>query len=215
MNQHGMQLLTSYAGSPANTTSHSELQVRDLPTGSTSSGRNNSHTRDNGGSDGHVSRRLLHAIHAIKTTNAITTLMNSTQPRRTQESSYGPPHTPPRWLLNNPHAFHNRLVRGQLIDIHRNTTAMQAFQSSIQSQLDRIDASTASADGEVVDALEHFFWGLQGGVAMELGALDGTPNTHSMTHEYEKAMGWRRLAVPILFNPSLILIHTELLPNST
>eukprot|EP00596_Hydrurales_sp_CCMP1899_P006569 CAMPEP_0119053892 /NCGR_PEP_ID=MMETSP1177-20130426/74715_1 /TAXON_ID=2985 /ORGANISM="Ochromonas sp, Strain CCMP1899" /LENGTH=61 /DNA_ID=CAMNT_0007033963 /DNA_START=220 /DNA_END=402 /DNA_ORIENTATION=- len=45
-------------------------------------------------------------------------------------------------------------------------------------------------DGEVVDALEHFFWGMRDGVAMELGGLDGTPNTRSMTYEYEKHLNW-------------------------
>ena len=30
---------------------------------------------------------------------------------------------------------------------------------------------------------------------MELGALDGTPNTNSMTYEYEKSLGWRRILI--------------------
>ena len=30
---------------------------------------------------------------------------------------------------------------------------------------------------------------------MELGALDGSPNTHSMTYDFEKSMGWRRILV--------------------
>ena len=79
-----------------------------------------------------------------------------------------------------------------LENINNNAEAMQMFQSIVQHQLNRIDASTANADGEVVDALEHFFWGMKSGLAMELGALDGTPDTHSMTHEYEKSLGWRR-----------------------
>ena len=88
---------------------------------------------------------------------------------------------------------------------------MVAFQSTIRSQLDRIDSTLATAsDGEVVDALEHFFWGLQGGVAVELGALDGTPNTHSMTHEYEKSLGWRRILIDA--NPSYRIALLEQSP---
>ena len=49
--------------------------------------------------------------------------------------------------------------------------------------------------GEVVDALEHFFWGMKNGLAMEIGALDGSPHTRSMTTEYESQMGWSRILV--------------------
>ena len=100
----------------------------------------------------------------------------------------------PRWLINHPPAFHNHHLNGRpLEDITNNATAMVSYQSTIQDQLDQ--HTDRGVDGEVVDALEHFFWGLQGGIAMELGALDGTPNTHSMTYEYEKSMGWRRILI--------------------
>lgn len=44
-----------------------------------------------------------------------------------------------------------------------------------------VDAFT---DGEIVDSVEHFFWGMVNGTAMEIGALDGSPATRSMTHRY-------------------------------
>ena len=216
MNQHGMQLLTSYAASPANATS---LSTRGLlstssvspsfistssvspsfistSSVSTSTGRDNKHTshpRNSGssGSSGDISRRLVD-------TPPNSTQLNAPHPPPLSSPHPPPlssPHPPPRWLINNPSAFHNRQVHGVLIDIQNDPQAMHSFQSLVQHQLDRIDASTAPADGEVVDALEHFFWGRTGGVALELGALDGTPHTHSMTHAYEKSLGWQRILI--------------------
>lgn len=114
------------------------------------------------------------------------------------------PHT--RWLVNYPRIFHDHQVNGVMEDISNDSAAMETFKKVIQFHLDRTDGFT---DGEVVDALEHFFWGMKGGVAMELGALDGGPGTRSMTHEYEKSMGWRRILIdanptyrPLLVNNS-------------
>ena len=47
---------------------------------------------------------------------------------------------------------------------------------------------------------------MTGGVAIELGALDGTPNTNSMTYEYEKSLGWRRILIDAnpTYRPSLL-----------
>ena len=49
--------------------------------------------------------------------------------------------------------------------------------------------------GEVVDVIEHYFWGIRNGLAMEIGALDGSPHTRSMTYEYEAQMDWKRIMV--------------------
>ena len=100
----------------------------------------------------------------------------------------------PPWLINSPKFFLDHYVNRPLEDITNDTQAMISFQSTIQYQLDHHTNGVIN-DGEVVDALEHFFWGLIGGVAMELGALDGTSKTHSMTYEYEKSMGWRRILI--------------------
>lgn len=43
------------------------------------------------------------------------------------------------------------------------------------SWLDKINAFT---DGEVVDAYEHCFWGMDDGLTVELGALDRSPTTN-------------------------------------
>lgn len=50
-------------------------------------------------------------------------------------------------------------------------------------------------DGESVDVLEHFFWGKRHGLAMELGALDGSDATHSMTVAYERSLNWVRILI--------------------
>ena len=99
----------------------------------------------------------------------------------------------PSWLVNHPTVFRDRQVQGKMEDIRNDQQALLNLESVIQVQFDHI--SHLATDGEVVDAIEHFFWGMKGGVAMELGALDGTPNTNSMTYEYEKSLGWRRILI--------------------
>jgi len=101
----------------------------------------------------------------------------------------------PIWEVNNPSFFHlnnSHYHNGQLLDVRNDTSNITHFETISQWYLDRTDAFT---DGEVVDAIEHFFWGKRNGIAMELGALDGSPGTRSMTYEYEKSLGWKRILV--------------------
>ena len=108
------------------------------------------------------------------------------------------------WLVNNPPDFKdsNNLL-GKLVDVHDNTKNMSFFSEFSDYFLVRTDAFT---DGEVVDALEHYFWGKTQGLAMELGALDGASYSRSMTVEYEKSFGWKR----ILIEGFILLIFTFL-----
>jgi hypothetical protein len=46
----------------------------------------------------------------------------------------------------------------------------------------------------LVDALEHFFWNTQGGVVIELGALDGTLASISQSLAFEQ-FNWRRILI--------------------
>lgn len=98
------------------------------------------------------------------------------------------------WLLNAPADFHNRSshLGDGLIDVRNDSNQMKEYTKIVDHYLPRVDGFT---DGEVVDALEHFFWGQKHGLAIELGALDGSTNTRSQTYEYEKALGWRRILV--------------------
>lgn len=98
------------------------------------------------------------------------------------------------WLLNYPTDFHNRSshLGDGLIDVRGDPDQVKQFDVLVGHYLPRVDGFT---DGEVVDALEHFFWGQKHGLAIELGALDGSINTRSQTFEYEKILGWRRILV--------------------
>ena len=101
----------------------------------------------------------------------------------------------PLWEVNNPLFFRlNNSINhnGQLLDVRNDQSNMTFFETISQWHLDRTDVYT---DGEVVDAMEHFFWGKRNGIAMELGALDGSPGTRSMTYEYEKSLGWKRILI--------------------
>jgi hypothetical protein len=71
------------------------------------------------------------------------------------------------------------------------TTALMNEATGLEA-LSKVDGYV---DGENVDVLEHFFWGQIDGIAMELGALDGTPTTRSMTYTLEAALGWRRVLI--------------------
>ena len=114
----------------------------------------------------------------------------------------------PTWIVNNPpffkerhHGDHNATEGTQkqqhhnqspLMDKREDKAAMDSMKSMLEERLRRTDGFT---DGEVVDAMEHFFWGQFGGIAMELGALDGSHDTRSMTRDYEDSMGWKRILI--------------------
>jgi hypothetical protein len=92
------------------------------------------------------------------------------------------------WLINYPKDFHNRSAHlgDGLVSVLNDKEQMKDFETIVDYFLPRVDGFT---DGEVVDALEHFFWGQKHGLAIELGALDGSQNTKSQTVEYEKTLG--------------------------
>ena len=95
------------------------------------------------------------------------------------------------WLVNDPPYFHE-LSKADLKDVRNDSASMTKFVEISDYFLPRTDAFT---DGEVVDAIEHYFWGMRDGLAMELGALDGSRDTRSMTSEYEKSLNWRRILI--------------------
>ena len=68
-----------------------------------------------------------------------------------------------------------------------------AAASSLLKQ-DRLYCSQHTAsDCEASDALQLLFWGRMGGVALELGGLDGM--RHSQTALLAEALGWRRIII--------------------
>jgi hypothetical protein len=108
----------------------------------------------------------------------------------------------PQWLVNVPPEFERRrnntnLARFAPTDIlsapgyDKNVAAINHMQDIL---VNRKKTVNGFVDGELIDALEHFFWGLKGGIAIEIGALDGTWKTHSQTEDLED-FGWKRILV--------------------
>lgn len=62
---------------------------------------------------------------------------------------------------------------------------------------------SGASDGELPDALEHFFWNQGGGIVIEMGSLDGGAE-NSVSKGFEK-LGWKRILLEA--NP----IHREAL----
>ena len=94
------------------------------------------------------------------------------------------------WLVNNPDYFHALNKTGVMLDVRNDSAKMTEFIQLSDSLLDKLKRGT---DGEVVDAMEHYFWGMRDGMAIELGALDG--RARSMTYAYEKDLSWRRILI--------------------
>ena len=69
---------------------------------------------------------------------------------------------------------------------------MTFYSAFVRWFTDRVDGFT---DGENVDAIEHYFWGIRNGLSMELGALDGSKASRSMTVDYEREMDWKRILI--------------------
>lgn len=127
---------------------------------------------------------LLHSLLIIKIAIWLTFLMSNAS--TAAENVRVPP-----WLVRNPEYFqsHNN---GVLADAKSRDLYMELFNNATKSSLSSTDGVT---DGEAVDAMEHFFWGKMGGIAMELGALDGSTKTRSMTVEFENSLKWQRILV--------------------
>ncbi|RYH22219.1 FkbM family methyltransferase [archaeon] len=99
----------------------------------------------------------------------------------------------PSWIVNTPSWFtnHSHSV-GHMHNAHNDGTLLPHVHRFVEVGLSRLDGYV---DGENVDALEHFFWGFTDGVAMELGALDGSRDSRSMTVDFEEHLGWRRVLI--------------------
>ena len=90
------------------------------------------------------------------------------------------------WLLNHPKKFeHPKFelipIRGSLIE----------FNKLIDIELSYTYKNT---DGESTDALEHYFYGLDNGISMELGAVDGSRKFGSQTIVFD-SLNWGRILV--------------------
>jgi hypothetical protein len=93
------------------------------------------------------------------------------------------------WIVNKPHDW---------FEFDRN---YNMYDDDSQDRSIFISAANKSSfyhdggtDKVFIDAVEHFFWGKKFGVALELGAVDGTPEKHSVTFFFEE-LNWKRILI--------------------
>jgi hypothetical protein len=72
------------------------------------------------------------------------------------------------------------------------SSSLTDFHNFVEKALSEV---SVSVDGESVDVIEHFFWGKRDGLAIELGALDGTVAEGSMTYQLGQMLGWKRILI--------------------
>ncbi len=130
-------------------------------------------------------------------------------------------HIPP-WIVSLPASFVETITaKGKMLDVRSNADDI-SFQRAVSNiNLERIDGNT---DGEMVDALEHFFWGLKNGIALELGAADGSAGTSSMTVGLQESLGWERVLIEgnseyredlVGYSPEAVVINAAICKNSS
>ena len=56
------------------------------------------------------------------------------------------------------------------------------------------NVTSVGTDGEMIDAVEHFFWNEENGVVLELGASSGGLDTYSQSQIFEN-FGWKRILI--------------------
>lgn len=66
-------------------------------------------------------------------------------------------------------------------------------------QQNRSMICSGSSDCEAFDAIEHFFWGMEGGISLELGGLDGVFSSETLM--LEKLLNFKRIVVEA--NPAM------------
>eukprot|EP01040_Poterioochromonas_malhamensis_P008995 gene8995-9739_t len=125
------------------------------------------------------------------------------------------------WIINLPEAFE----KGQLLDNQIIDTRSYPYTARLSDEYYRIalqDTHNAN-DGESIDIIDHFFWGFREGIVLEMGALDGTPATHSMSYWLEHIFNWKRILIeanPIHSiglkreNPNSLSVHAAVCNSS-
>lgn len=96
----------------------------------------------------------------------------------------------PKWLVNLPRYMENKDFSISHLKQHHYLD--KAFSNYVD---DNIDKENGVSDGEFIDAVEHFFWGQTHGLALELGAADGSMTKRSVSSYLEKNFDWRRVLI--------------------
>lgn len=141
---------------------------------------------------GNLQNLLLYLFLTIIT--AAYTRAKQQQPRNKPNKAINV--TQPSWLVNCPAYFCSESKqprKAHLVDKRKDEFHIQHFSDYIDMALRQHGDSTT--DGETLDLLEHFFWGLREGISLELGALDGSPLKWSVTYDLETWFGWKRILI--------------------
>lgn len=94
-------------------------------------------------------------------------------------------------IVNMPDYFKNSSsTKGELIDYRGNSEMMKKFEAYIPYHYSR---RHKFSDGEAVDVVEKYFWGLSNGICIELGALDG--DFLSQSKPLATDLGWQRIII--------------------
>ena len=87
----------------------------------------------------------------------------------------------PDWVIHSPDFDPNYKLS--------KTTDEKKFIDVVDAEFTHINGTS---DGEKVDLVERFFWGMEGGTIIELGALSGDDATDSQSLIFEN-FGWKRI----------------------
>ena len=101
------------------------------------------------------------------------------------------------WLVNYPDKFHGHSVSFGDSMVLSNEEQKDVFVNVVK---DSLAILKSAADCEIVDAVEQFFWGQTRGLAIELGALDGTPATQSQTYELGRNLVFVAITLGYMFS---------------
>ena len=94
------------------------------------------------------------------------------------------------WLVHEPKNFQKNMGKG--VDVRSNEEEMKVFLDFYQTTM---HGPLGGREGENVDVVEHFFWGLKQGTALELRGFDGSASKGSMTAELSTMLKWKRILV--------------------
>lgn len=101
---------------------------------------------------------------------------------------------PKLWLVNRPPRFQSRVrYEGIMENVTGHSEKSQTFENLRADFFQYPDRHTEY--GEMVDALDHYFWGMTGGLALEVGALDGSDTKYSRTFGFEQQFNWSRILI--------------------
>lgn len=107
----------------------------------------------------------------------------------------------PEWIVNYPREWPRANIN--LNEVFNDSHRMSEYETYVNNRLKRYYiGKQPQYDGEEIDSIEHFFWGLEAGITIELGSRDGTPKTASRTFNHERWFKWKRILIEGMLKPN-------------